>query len=51
MTNDTDSQEIEQQPTEDQAVRSKEPVDDEEPFKITVQKLAVPARPRGVLAE
>ena len=50
MINDTDSQEIEQQPTEDEAVTQRAPVAEDE-FKVTVRKLERPVRPRGVLAE
>ena len=50
MINDTDSQDIEQQATEDESVTLKIPIEEPE-FKVTVRKLEVPVRPRGVLAE
>ena len=50
MINDTDSQEIEQQPTEDEAVTLRLPVEEPE-FTVRVRKLELPVKPRGVLAE
>jgi hypothetical protein len=50
MINDADSQEIEQQPTEDEAVPLKLPVEEPE-FTVRVRKLELPVKPRGVLAE
>jgi hypothetical protein len=50
MIVDTDIQEIEQQATLDQAVPPPTPPSEPE-FKVTVRKLELPARPRGVLAE
>jgi hypothetical protein len=50
MINDADTQEIEQQPTEDEAVTLKVPVEEPE-FTVRVRKLELPVRPRGVLAE